>query len=277
MRRLPAVGLILMLTLPACRPGPVAPARGSPEPGRLTQVSVINALLLGRYDGVTPARGLLRHGDFGLGTFDHLDGELIILDGRVYQARGDGVVREVKDDLTTPFAAVTPFVAEGRFVIPEVGSLDQLDSELDAALRPGNAFHAVRVEGTFASLTLRSVPRQEPPYERLAEVSKRQSIWTHRDLGGTLVGIRCPPWAANLNVPGYHWHFLSTDRTVGGHVIDCQARSLRVAHERCRSWLIELGEPAGLAGADLGRDLGGDLERVERLRKAAPSGAKGDR
>lgn len=275
MKRLVAVGLLLILTPPACRPGPRPPA--PPDRGRITQVSVINALLLGRYDGVTPARGLLRHGDFGLGTFDHLDGELIVLDGRVYQARGDGVVREVLDDLTTPFAVVTPFDAEGQFACPEVASLDQLDARLDDALHPGNAFYAVRVDGTFASLTLRSVPCQEPPYARLAEVSKRQSVWTHRGLSGTLVGIRCPPWAAGLNVPGYHWHFLSTDRKVGGHVIDCRAPSARVAYDRCRSWLIELGEPAELEGADLGRDLGGDLERVERLRQADPPGAKGSR
>ena len=46
--------------------------------------------------------------------------------------------------------------------------------------------------------------------------------------GGTLVGVRCPSWVGGLNVPGYHWHFLSEDRTVGGHVLDCRVLEGRV-------------------------------------------------
>ena len=81
------IGLCLML-LPSCSPTkPVPRAVGNDQ---LTQVSVINALMIGRYEGVMPIAELFRYGDFGVGTLDHLDGELIVLDGRAYQVRGDG-------------------------------------------------------------------------------------------------------------------------------------------------------------------------------------------
>ena len=50
---------------------------------------------------------------------------------------------------------------------------------------------------------------------------------------------RSPAWVGGLNVPGYHRHFLSDDRTVGGHVLDCRAREGRVQPEVCRDWLIK--------------------------------------
>jgi acetolactate decarboxylase len=196
--------------------------------------------MLGRYDGVLPIPELLRCGDFGLGTLDHLDGELIVLDGRAYQVRGDGVVVEVGSDRSTPFAMVTPFESDGEFACPQVGNLSDLDARLEA-LGQKNHFLAVRVDGRFAAITLRSVHRQEPPYRPLGEVVKSQSVWTHKEVSGTLVGVRSPAWSLGLNVPGDHWHFLSDDRTVGGHVLDCRVREGRVQYQVCRDWLIKLG------------------------------------
>jgi acetolactate decarboxylase len=244
----------------------------TPDPDRIIQVSVINALMVGRYDGVMPIAELLRHGDFGVGTLDHLDGELVVLDGTAYQVRGDGVVAEVGPDRSTPFAVVTPFDADGEFPCPEVASLADLDARLDEALPQKNNFVAIRVDGRFSSLTLRSVQRQEPPYKPLAEVAKSQTVWLHSDLSGSLVGIRCPSWVGGLNVPGYHWHFLSDDRKVGGHVLDCRVRGGRVRHDVCRSWEVKLDTSAEFNRADLGRDLSHELRRVESSR-----GGAGDR
>lgn len=258
-----------LICLSACTPsGPVA----APDPDRITQVSVINALMLGRYDGVMPIPELLRHGDFGVGTLDHLDGELVVLEGRAYQVRGDGVVTEVGPGRSTPFAVVTPFDADGDFPCPEVAGLEDLDARLDEALPQKNSFVAIRVDGRFASLTLRSVHRQEPPYRPLAEVAEGQSVWTHSELSGTLVGIRCPAWVGGLNVPGYHWHFLSDDRKVGGHVLDCRVREGRVRHDVCRSWEVKLDASAEIDRADLGKDQSGDLRRVESSRAGGEPG-----
>jgi len=120
----------------------------------------------------------------------------------------------------------------------------------------------VRVDGRFAAITLRSVHRQEPPYKPLDHVVKGQSVWTHGEVSGTLVGVRSPAWALGLNVPGYHWHFLSDDRTVGGHVLDCRVREGRVQYQVCRDWLIKL-DSVDVPVAP-GRDLA-DLDRLLRL------------
>lgn len=242
---------------------------------RLTQISVINALMLGRYEGGVSSRELLRYGDLGLGTFDHLDGEMIIFDGKVYQAKSDGQIREVDGALKTPFAVVTPFDVDGTVTCDGVKSLDELDSRMDRATGLENSFYAIRVDGRFSTLVMRSVPRQEPPYEPLAEVTKRQSVWTKHDVSGTLVGFRCPKWVTGLNVPGYHWHFLSDDRKFGGHVMDCVVESGKAQFDLCQSWLIELDNSAELKGKDLGKDLEKELERVERPRGAAQPGTPG--
>jgi acetolactate decarboxylase len=267
---LPSVCLCL-LSLASCTPDkPVPPPPGR---GQITQVSVINALMIGRYGGVMPIPELLRYGDFGVGTLDHLDGEMIFLDGRAYQVRGDGVVVEVGSDRSTPFAIVTRFEQDGEFPCPRVGSLSDLDARLDDALRQRNNFLAIRVDGRFASITLRSIHRQEPPYRPLGDVAKGQSVWTHAEVSGTLVGVRCPAWVEGLNVPGYHWHFLSDDRKVGGHVLDCRVREGRVQHQVCRDWLIKLDGSAEFNGANLDEDLSRDLRRVESSRREASQDA----
>ncbi|QEH35869.1 Alpha-acetolactate decarboxylase precursor [Aquisphaera giovannonii] len=253
----------LLLSVPACSPAPRPPAA---PPHRLTQVSVIDALMVGRYDGVMPIGELLRHGDFGLGTLDHLDGELIVLDGKAYQVRGDGVVEDVPAGRSTPFAAVTTFAADGERDCPKADRLEELEARLNEALPQKNHFVAVRIDGRFDSLTMRSVPRQEPPYRPLDEVAKGQSVWTKADQEGTLVGLRSPAWAGGLNVPGYHWHFLSRDRRTGGHVLDCKVRDGRVRHDVCGEWSVLL-EPAGAFDeADLVKDRSKELHRVESSR-----------
>jgi acetolactate decarboxylase len=255
------IGLLAQMGCHASRPV-ASPA----VPGQITQVSVINALMLGQYDGVMPVAELLRFGNFGLGTLDRLDGELIVLDGTAYQVRGDGTVKQAAPDWTTPFAVVTPFEADGELRCPAIDLLSALDDHLDRTLRRPNNFVAVRVDGRFASISLRSVHRQQPPYRPLGEVAKGQSVWNHQDVSGTLVGIRCPAWVQGLNVPGYHWHFISNDRRIGGHVLDCQVVEGRVRYDICRNWMIRLGDSAEFNGANLGQDLKSELERVESSR-----------
>src|SRR6202166_4642108 len=78
------------------------------------QVSTATALVEGIYEGAVRVGALREHGDLGLGTFENLDGEMAIVDGRVYQVRCDGSVREVSDDVLSPFAAITHFAPDSR-------------------------------------------------------------------------------------------------------------------------------------------------------------------
>jgi acetolactate decarboxylase len=233
---------------------------------QITQVSILNALMLGHYDGVMPVQELLRYGDFGLGTCDHLDGELIVLDGKAYQAKADGTVVELAMQTKTPFAVVTLFDKAGEVQCADLGSLEELEAHLDGVLTERNLFFAIRVESDFESLTIRSVPRQEPPYEPLVEVAKKQTVETREEVKGTLIGIRSPKWVGGLSVPGYHWHFLSADRKLGGHVLNCKLRKGTAMYDPCESWLIKLDESSPGNGKDLSVDLSEEVERVERVR-----------
>jgi acetolactate decarboxylase len=233
---------------------------------QITQVSIINALMLGQYDGVVPMQELLHYGNFGLGTCDHLDGELVVLDGKAFQAKSDGTVAEVNSQSKTPFAIVTPFDKAGEAPCTNSSNLDELEGRLDVLLPNHDLFFAIRVDADFESITFRSVPRQEPPYALLADVAKHQAIWTHQSLKGTLVGIRSPKWVHGLSVPGYHWHFLSSDHNFGGHVLDCKIRDGTIAYDQCSSWLIKLNDSNGSNGIDVSADLSHELDEIEHLR-----------
>jgi acetolactate decarboxylase len=197
-----------------------ANTRAVPGQHEITQVSMLGALLNGMYDGSVTLQELLRHGDFGIGTFDHLDGEMVLLDGQLFQIRGDGAV--VTPDLggTTPFAVVTTFAPEERHDLASGLTLRRFQAEEDAALPNLNIFHALKVTGRFSSMTCRSIPRQLKPYRPLAVVAREESIFEFSGVEGTLVGFRCPEYVAGINLPGYHLHFISDDGTKGGHVLD---------------------------------------------------------
>lgn len=233
---------------------------------RLFQTSLIDALLAGEYSGVMTVGNLRRHGDFGLGTFHRLDGEMVVLDGVVYQVSADGRVRIALDHETTPFAAVAFFDPDRDLELSGVTSLEALGQSLDGRLPSLNWFYALRIEATVDSITVRSVPPQDPPYPVLAEVVGHQSVWTRREVRGTLVGLRCPAFVKGINVPGYHWHFISEERDFGGHVLDVTLNRFTVAVDRIPDWSVTLPDTTGFGDLDLERDRAVALDRVEKQR-----------
>ncbi|WP_269851554.1 acetolactate decarboxylase [Methanosarcina horonobensis] len=191
----------------------------------LYQVSTIDALLQGVYDGVLPVAELETHGDFGIGTFDGLEGEMLALNGSYYQIKTDGIAYPVSGEMTTPFATVTYFEADESFRLEEPANLTELEAFLDLNLPSENLFYAVRVDGDFSYIKARSVPRQEKPYPKLADAVSTQSVFEFENISGTLVGFRTPEYVKGVNVPGYHLHFITEDRSAGGHVLDLEMES----------------------------------------------------
>ncbi|HUV03330.1 MAG TPA: acetolactate decarboxylase [Desulfobacteria bacterium] len=162
----------------------------------LTQVSTIDALLNGLYDGVTPWGELKEYGDFGIGTFDGLDGEMIVEKGVCYQVKVDGVAYPVTDTMTVPFAAVTFFDVDRELPVSDGMNYTQLQDYLGSSIEERNIFYAVRIDGTFDYVKTRSLPGQEKPYPPLVEVTANQSTFDFHDVRGTIVGfylrsIRC--------------------------------------------------------------------------------------
>src|SRR5262249_19124469 len=69
---------------------------------------------------------------FGLGTFNGVDGEMMVLDGRVYRGTVDGHAHAVADSPLTPFAVVVAFSPQGSAPVAAGQSLEQLEAALDA-------------------------------------------------------------------------------------------------------------------------------------------------
>ena len=241
-----------------------APGCGSRDRGTVWQVSSISALMAGDYEGSTTCAELLKHGDFGLGTFDALDGEMIVEHGIVYRAAADGSVSRVDPSRKTPFATVT-FFNKVDCVTTPAGGLDlaALERMLDNMTAAKNTPCAVMVSGHFVRMQVRSVPRQEKPYPPLAEAVKRQTVSELDDAVGTIVGFRMPAWAQGVNVPGLHLHFISADGTRGGHVLSFKADAASVLVDLCREVVVRVPATEGFRRLNLTPPKDAELDRVE--------------
>jgi len=228
------------------------------------QVSTINALMQGIYDGEMTLGELARGGDFGLGTLNGLDGEMVVLDGRVYQVRSDGVAYPTEAAGRTPFAVVKLFTPDTSAPVREGLSETQLEQRIDGLAANGNALYAIRVRGSFAQVKVRSVPRQTPPYRPLVEAVKGQTVFELSNVKGTLVGFRFPGYLAGLNVPGYHLHFLTEDCRAGGHVLSCRMAEGTIEVDESHEFRMALPRDAAFGAADLTTANPAGLQQVEK-------------
>jgi acetolactate decarboxylase len=231
--------------------------------GRIFQVSPISALLEGCFDGRIDFSEIKKHGDFGIGALDGVDGELIALEGRFLQIKGDGRVLPVPDMMTTPYAVVTFFEPAGTSSINDTANYAALEAFLDSLIKTENIFYAVKIEGEFAYLKARSIPRQTKPYRPLVEVIKDQSVFEFDHIKGTMVGFRCPPYQAGLNYPGYHFHFINQAGTAGGHVMELKIKQARVEIEPCHTYTLALPDGGDFYSLDLSKDKSEELRRVQ--------------
>jgi len=233
-------------------------------PRNAYQISTIDALLDGNYHGDLTFADLKGHGDFGLGTFDALDGEMIALDGHFFQIRSDGHASEVSPETRTPFSVVTFFRPDSpskRIVGPV--DYHTLQRQLDA-LRDGDGHaFAFEIEGHFTALRVRSVPRQRPPYRPLAQVVKEQAIFDLSNVQGTLVGFWFPESMRHVNVPGYHFHFIAADHSAGGHVLDGTLSTGVARVQLLQTVQIELPRTPPTT-RPIERDRSGELRDVEQ-------------
>ncbi len=233
------------------------------EPHVLFQASTIGALLEGAYEGDLSFAELAEHGNLGLGTLNGLDGEMIALDGRFYRADVDGAVGEIEPATMTPFAVVTRF--EPTVDRKLEGQLDHpgLLARLDELTPAGTASCAIRLDGRFELIRARSVPRQEPPYRPLTEVVAEQHVFELADVEGTMLGFRFPDYAEGIEVSGYHLHFISADRSRGGHVLASRSNGLRARLDPSSELHIELPPAVDLADPDLAASTHAAVEQVE--------------
>ncbi|MCU1299299.1 MAG: alpha-acetolactate decarboxylase [Acidobacteriaceae bacterium] len=230
---------------------------------RAYQISTSAALVQGIYDGAVSSRTLLANGDFGLGTFEHLDGEMVVLDGNIYQVRGNGSVQHRPDDFLVPFAVVSRFQPDESFDVPAVGSLEDLERACDHHRESDNLFFAFRVDGVFERMHTRAM-KATSEGTGLAAAAQTEPEFHFEEIVGTLVSIWSPRYSTSFSVPGYHFHFISEDRTKGGHVLGCSAtKVLRVGIQVLCEYDVRLPAIESFLKANLAVDTTKDLRQAE--------------
>lgn len=233
-------------------------------PKFLFQISTLQALMNGVYGGEFSFGQLEKHGNFGLGTFAALNGEMVALDGQFYQVKTDGRAYIVNPAQETPFAEVTFFKADKTLTLNKPLNLKQLVVYLRKIFPPGNFPCTIKVKGQFFYVKTRSVPRQTRPYPPLAEVVKHQAVFEFHDVEGTIVGFYYPKYLAGINLAGYHFHFLTRNRRAGGHLLDCRIKQAKVELERLNEVCLRLPESAAFSRTDLSRDKKNEINQVEK-------------
>jgi len=235
---------------------------------KIFQISTLQALALGYSRAVVTVSELLKHGDIGLGTFEDVNGEMIVADGECWRATEDGTVWKAEPDMGVPFASVAKagysvdFEIEGIEDIGKLKELLTLKIEEDFGL---NSMHIVRIDGEFDRVCARSESAYRSHHVDLKDIlSKTQRDFMFENIAGTLVGIYYPDYMDGINAPGWHVHFLSEDRTKGGHVFDLEIARGRIRLAKINKIEIQLPNEPAFDTYSLKEASGSDIKKVEQ-------------
>jgi acetolactate decarboxylase len=231
------------------------------------QVSTLQALALGYSRAVITAGELLRKGDTGLGTFEDVDGEMIVMDGQCYRADQNGAVTVVASETGVPFAAVAKLYGEQQFPLRDLPDITSVRTELTRKIEEEfglNSMHIVRIEGEFEKVDARSEAPYRSHHITLKTVLGRtQKAFLFENIRGSLVGVYFPDYMDGINMPGWHLHFLSEDRSKGGHVFDVSVREGTAKTDKITSIYINLPKEAAFDTYSLKQDLQDEIKSVE--------------
>ncbi len=206
------------------------------EQDTLYQITAFNVFSAGNFEGNTSFAELARQGDFGIGTLNGLNGEMIALNGKFYQIPTDSSPREISASEKTPYATVTFFTSDQTLQVTNLSRYSQLKETLNATLPNLNKIYAIKIHGYFNSAQTRSVPIQTKPYPTLAKAIENQTIFNLTQVEGTLVGFFFPDSMNGVDATGYHLHFLTDDHTAGGHMLECSIKNATVEIDQTNNY-----------------------------------------
>ncbi|WP_281237793.1 acetolactate decarboxylase [Flavobacterium praedii] len=228
------------------------------------QYATINALMEGGFDGDMTLAALQKKGSFGIGTFNELDGEMIGFDNHFYQIKSDGKAYAVDPSQKTPFAVVTNFSKENVVFAHQSFDLKKLYALLDTISPNKNLYVAYKIKVKCQTIKTRSVSKQIKPYPLMIDAVKKQSVFELGTISGTLIGFRFPEYMKGLNVPGYHFHFLSDDKKVGGHVLDLLGSNFEIEIDYMDDFEMHIPNNEAFNKLNLTKTKVEDLEKVEK-------------
>ena len=234
---------------------------------KMYQVSTLQALALGYSRAVITAEELLREGDTGLGTFEDVNGEMIAMDGHCFRADQDGHVTEIPPETGIPFAAVAKLYGEQEFLLKDMPDITSIRTELTRKIEERfglNSMHVVRIDGVFEKVDARSEAPYRSHHISLKEIlGQAQKAFLFEDIRGSLIGVYFPDYMDGINMPGWHLHFLSEDRSKGGHVFDVSMREGTAKVDKINRIDINLPKEAAFDTYSLKQDLQEEIKSVE--------------
>ncbi len=231
------------------------------------QVALLHSLIQGYYDEVLTVGELKRHGNFGLGTFEGVNGEMIVLDGVVHQALHDGSVVLPDDSEPVPFSNVTYFDDDITVEFTNVKDMNDLQQRLNQIVTSNgkNLLYAVKITGKFSMVKARSEYKQQKPYRRLDEALKTDQVeFEFKDVDGTVVGLYFPDYLGNLNAKGWHFHVITADRTKGGHMFDIAFDKAEVVLDTADKFEMYIPRKNDFQKMNLAEDVTKAIEKAEK-------------
>ncbi len=232
----------------------------------IAQVALLQSLAQGYFGGTVTAKELISRGDTGIGTFEGLNGELIALDGVVYQALGDGNVIVAPDSTIIPYATVTFFDNDFSVKLKDIRNKADFEKVMNEAVKEHgvNSFYMVKLHAEFDSVLFRSEYGSEEPYPTLVEALKgKQTEFTEKNIKGTLVGLFCPNYMGELNTPGWHFHFISDDKKKGGHILELALKEATAYLDKTDKFTMILHDEPNFHKINLKKDMSEDIRKAE--------------
>ncbi len=232
------IGAILIASFSIIYSGPGANLIDKPD--MLYQVSAFNTFSLGNFEGNTTFAELEKHGDFGIGTINGLNGEMIALNGVFYQIPTSGIPRQINPSEKTPYATVSFFHPTQTIQLSNNENYSQITSKINSTLSDYNAIYAIKIHGFFDSAKTRSVPIQTLPYPTIAEAVKNQTVFTLNNVEGTAIGFYFPNNMDGVDSIGYHLHFITDNHSAGGHLLDCNIKNATVEIDQINNYYLKI-------------------------------------
>ncbi len=230
----------------------------------LFQVATIGSLAQGVYDGDYRYGEVMKHGNFGVGTFKDLNGEMVAIDGNFYQIEADGKLKKVSPQQIAPFAVVVHFQSSREQNLTHLNNYKKLANAIIQLIPNKNIPYAIHIKGEFNSLKLRSLRKQHKPYPNLVTASKQQAIFNLHNVRGDIVGFWFPKYWAGIAVPGFHLHFVTKNRKIGGHVLGINLGRAKIALQPIHQVEIYLPNTKTFAKANLSaEDLNTSIRKAE--------------
>ncbi len=186
------------------------------------QVSTLKDFEDRSFDGKVTFSELSERGDFGVGVVDQLDGEMIAFEGNFFRMGSDSRIVPLEASAKTPFATVKKFKPDLEIPVDQPFDYAGLCGLLDWRVNKLDRIYAAEIVGRFAAVKVRSPHKQTKPYPSLDDVTKNQQVFETKNVRGKMIGFRFPGSMSGTNFTGWHFHFISDNRTFGGHVLDCR-------------------------------------------------------